>query len=98
MSTDIYRKLYEARRAKRITQSELGKMLHLPQSYISQVESGKHAIKSSTLADWARVLGLELMLIPQAQAREVSYLLQANLNGSPQSHPTAYGALPDELE
>lgn len=93
----IYEQLYQARRAKGLTQAQLGKILHLPQSYISQVESAKHDIKTSTLTDWAMVLGLELFLIPQAQARSLSYLLRAN-PGAQQKLPPAYAPLPDEVQ
>jgi transcriptional regulator with XRE-family HTH domain len=98
LSSDIYKQLHQARRAKGLTQSELAKILRLPQSYISQVESGKHSIKTSTLTDWARVLDLEVMLIPHAQARTVSYLLQVDSPDAQQQIPPAYGALPDEVE
>jgi transcriptional regulator with XRE-family HTH domain len=76
----------------RLKQAELGKALGLPQGYISQVESGKHDIKLSTMQDWARVLGFELMLIPIAEVKSISYLLEANTT---ELLPPAYGPLPE---
>ena len=93
----IYEQLHQARKQHGLTQAELGKMLGLPQGYISQVEGGRHDIRTSTLADWARVLGLELMLIPVPQVRAVSYLTQAALTTGQQQPPPAYGALPEEV-
>lgn len=94
----IYLKLLEARRAKGLTQSELGRILGLPQSYVSQVENGKHDIKVGTLADWARVLDLELMLVPRAYRDSVAYLVQPRSAESAELPPPAYGPLPDEVK
>jgi transcriptional regulator with XRE-family HTH domain len=94
---ETYHILKNARKSKKMTQGELGKLLHLPQGYVSQVESGKHDIKMSTLEDWARVLGFELMLIPRSQAAEISYLLKAGPADAYKQIPPAYGALPDRI-
>jgi len=91
----IYRELVNARKTARMTQSELGHTLDMPQGYISQVENGKHDIKLSTLQDWARILGFEVMLIPKAEVQSVSYILKAE----PLSQlPRAYVPLPETLE
>jgi hypothetical protein len=61
------------------------------------VEKGRHDVKISTLTAWARVLDLEVMLVPRSQVPAVSYLLSA---GSTDKHeiPPAYGPLPDEVQ
>jgi transcriptional regulator with XRE-family HTH domain len=78
-----------------MTQNSLSQLLRLPQSYISQVEQGKHDIKASTLVNWARVLDLELMLIPRQRAPSVAYLIQSHKSDETEI-PAAYGPLPDE--
>jgi transcriptional regulator with XRE-family HTH domain len=87
----------EARHRKELTQTELSALLGLPQSYISQVEQGKHDIKTSTLSAWARVLDLEVMLIPRHQVPAVSYLIQPR-SSDQQPIPPAYGPLPDVVQ
>jgi len=93
----LYSSLLKARLAKNLTQTQLGERLGLPQSYISQVEQGRHDIKSSTLIEWARALDLEVMLIPRQQLSAVSYLIRSSSSDS-QEVPPAYGALPDEVK
>ena len=93
----LFSNLLEARHRKKLTQTELSRLLGLPQSYISQVEQGKHDIKTSTLTAWARVLDLELMLIPRQQVPAVSYLIHAG-SSDQQTIPPAYGPLPDEVQ
>lgn len=89
--------LFKARQAKGFTQAKLGKILGVAQGYVSQVENGKHDIKVSTLMDWARVLDLEVMLIPRQQVASVKFFLRASETGSEEHPPPAYGALPDEI-
>lgn len=86
-----------ARRLKGMTQAGLSQLLKIPQGYISQVEQGKHDIKTSTLSNWARVLDLELMLIPRQKVPAVSYLIQTGKAGDKEI-PPAYGPLPDEVD
>jgi transcriptional regulator with XRE-family HTH domain len=89
--------LLKARHRKGLTQKQLSELLGLPQSYISQVEQGRHDVKTSTLTAWARVLDLELMLVPRQQVLAVSYLSQAS-SSDQQEIPPAYGPLPDEVQ
>lgn len=94
---DLFSSLSKVRRLKGVTQTKLSQLLKLPQSYISQVEQGKHDVKTSTLLNWARVLDLELMLIPRQQVPTVSYLIQTNKTDEKEI-PPAYGPLPDEVQ
>src|SRR5271165_2676438 len=93
---NVFAELLEARHSKEFTQTQLSDLLGLPQSYISQVEQGKHDVKTSTLTAWARVLDLEVMLIPRQQVPAVSYLIRAHSSDQPVI-PPAYGPLPDEV-
>lgn len=97
MKQTIFGSLTNARQSRGLTQSQLSQLLKLPQSYISQVEQGKHDTKLSTLLNWARALDLELMLIPRKEVPTISYLIQKNKTGKEQI-PAAYGPLPDEVE
>lgn len=92
-----YQTLKSARNAKGLTQIELATLLQLGQSYLSQVERGKHDVKTSTLVDWARVLGLEVMLVPKQHVPAVSYLIRSGTASVAEELPPAYGPLPDEV-
>ena len=62
----------QARKAKKLTQADLGKRLGLPQSYISRLESGQLDIRLSGIVEIARYLGLEMMLVPVTMVPTVS--------------------------
>ncbi|MFA7336168.1 MAG: helix-turn-helix transcriptional regulator [Candidatus Obscuribacterales bacterium] len=94
---DLYQTLHQARRTKGLTQSQLAELLQLGQSYLSQVERGKHDIKTSTLVDWARVLDLEIMLVPRQDVPAVSYMIRSDSLLVAEELPPAYGPLPDEV-
>lgn len=66
MMEEIAKKLQAARKAKELTQAELGAKMGLPQSHISQIESGRVDLRFSSLLEMARLLDLEPMLIPRA--------------------------------
>ncbi len=94
---NLYTSLLEARRSKGLSQTELSQLLSLPQSYISEVEQGKHDIKTNTLLNWARVLDLELMLIPRQQVTTISYFVNSD-KSSKRELPAAYGPLANEVQ
>ncbi len=62
---DVIRALKSARKTKGLSQSELGKRVGVPQSHISKIEKGGVDIKLSSLTQIARVLDLEVQLIPK---------------------------------
>ena len=68
--------LKEARKAKRLNQTELGKRVGLPQSHISRIEQGQVDIKLSSLVELARVLDLELTLVPRRLVPAVSSIIR----------------------
>jgi predicted transcriptional regulator len=57
---------------------ELAEKLDLPQGYISRIEHGKIDIRTSKLIDIARILGLEVMLIPRKFVASVEALIKDN--------------------
>ena len=65
MIEEFAKKIQAARKAKGLTQGELGAKMGLPQSHISQIESGKIDIRLSSLLEISRLLDLEPMLIPR---------------------------------
>ena len=64
--SDLISALQKARKASKLSQSAMSELLHLPQSHISKIESGKTDLRVSSLEDMAHVLGLEVMLVPKA--------------------------------
>ncbi|OJW51116.1 MAG: hypothetical protein BGO67_12365 [Alphaproteobacteria bacterium 41-28] len=62
---DLIEELLKARKEKGFTQSELAKLVGLPQGHISSIEQGKIDIRISTLVQIARILDHEVMLIPR---------------------------------
>ena len=62
----LIQQLKDARLAKGLTQGDLGRKLGLPQSHISRIERGETVPLLSTVIDMARLLDLELVLVPRA--------------------------------
>jgi transcriptional regulator with XRE-family HTH domain len=73
--SNIIQSLKSARLEKGLTQAELGKKLGLPQSHISKIEQGLTNPQFSTLKDMARILDLELTLVPRPMLPAVRSLL-----------------------
>ncbi|CAN5603986.1 hypothetical protein BH11CYA1_BH11CYA1_46860 [soil metagenome] len=76
-----------ARKAKSLTQTELGRKLGLPQSYVSRLESGGLDIRLSTTIEIARYLGFEVMLVPKTMATVVNSLLASGGHARPDVRP-----------
>ena len=70
----IIQTLRDARKKAGMTQAELGKLLGLPQAHISAMESGGVDIRASTLLDWARAVGGEVLVVPRALVPALRYL------------------------
>lgn len=58
--------LKTARDRRGWSQAELGKRAGLPQAHISGIESGRVVPRFDTLLDLVRILGFDLVLVPQA--------------------------------
>jgi transcriptional regulator with XRE-family HTH domain len=86
MST-IIQSLKSARREKGLTQAELGKKLGLPQSHISKIEQELTNPQLSTLRDMARILDLELTLVPRPMLPAVKSLLTGEDTDKPRWQP-----------
>lgn len=86
--------LKAARRAAGLSQAELGQKVGLPQSHISQIETGRIDIRLTSLVEISRALGLEPMAIPRALVPAVQSILRTHTRREPAIKP-AY-ALDDE--
>ena len=64
--------LKEARARKELSQRALSTLAGLPQSHISKIENGAVDLRLSSLIELARVLDLELTLIPRNAAIAVN--------------------------
>ena len=61
---DIATIIRNTRKNKGLTQTDLGKKVGLPQSHISQIESGNIDVRVSSLQEITKLLDLELVFVP----------------------------------
>lgn len=81
---DIAAAIAQRRVAKGFTQAKLGRLLGLPQSHISRVESGQVDLRTSSLLDLARGLDMEVVLVPRQLVPAVRQLISGDFeNGDP---------------
>lgn len=73
--SNIIEQLKAARQARDLKQADLGKKLGLPQSHVSKIEQGATDPRLSTVADMARVLDQELVLVPRQLVPQLQALL-----------------------
>ncbi len=83
----IIQSLKLARQEKGLTQAELGKKLGLPQSHISKIEQELTNPQLSTLSDMARILDLELTLVPRPMLPAVRSILTGEETDKPRWQP-----------
>ena len=74
--SDIIKQLQSSRQALGMKQSELGEKLGLPQSHISKIEQAATDPRLSTVADMARILDQELLLIPRQLVPHIRALIR----------------------
>lgn len=66
-----------AREAKGLTQRALSELARMPQSHISRIESGAVDLRVSSLVELARVLDLELTLVPRQSVTAVNSIVRS---------------------
>ena len=71
--------LRAAREAEGLSQRDLSAKSGLPQSHISKIENGGVDLRTTSLVELARVLDLELMLVPRRGVPAVRSIVR-NLN------------------
>ena len=72
----IARTLAAARASTGLSQVELARQLGVPQSHLSRLETGKVDLRTSSLLELARLLDLEVMLVPRQWVPAVGKLTQ----------------------
>ncbi len=96
MATDgkIIEALREAREQKGLSQRTLSQLVGMPQSHISKIESGQVDLQLSSLTELARVLELELRLVPRRAIPAVDSIVRTV---APSSHDEAQARITDDL-
>ncbi len=74
----IASKLKDARERKGLSQRALTKLTGVPQSHISKIENGAVDLRLSSLVELARVLDLELTLVPRKSVSAVSAIVRSS--------------------
>ena len=80
---EIIKSLKKARIERKLKQSELGSKLGLPQSHISKIERGDTDLRLSTVADMARLLDFELVLVPRHMLPEIKAMIEGKEDQKP---------------
>jgi transcriptional regulator with XRE-family HTH domain len=75
---DMAASIRAARKAKALTQSDLGHRVGLPQSHISKIEKGAVDLQLSSLVQIARALDHEVKLVPRKALPVVEGALRAH--------------------
>lgn len=68
--------LVSARRQKDLSQAQLGKLVGLPQTHVSGIETGRIVPRYDTMLDLVRVLDHDLILVPRDLVPVVEALLR----------------------
>ncbi|HEY7803807.1 MAG TPA: helix-turn-helix transcriptional regulator [Orrella sp.] len=100
LTEDFVERLKTARKKKRLSQRKLGARFGVPQSHISKIESGNVDLRLSTLVEYARILDLELFLVPSASVLAVETMIrvtESNRNVDELTLP-AYRLDDDDIE
>ena len=75
--------LKTARKTKGFSQRELSKRAGVPQSHISKIENGTVDLRLSSLVALARILDLELMLVPRKTVSAVQSIVRQAAQSTP---------------
>ena len=83
----ICRELKAARLRRGWSQTEVGQQAGLPQTHISGIETGRIVPRFDTLLDLVRVLGMDLVLVPQSIVPAVNALVRDSRTGKANERP-----------
>ena len=95
LSEDIRKSLKAARHNKRLSQRALSAKSGIPQSHISKIESGTVDLRVSSLVTLARILDLELVLVPTSLLPAIRLLSHDTSSLSSLQEPTPAYQLDD---
>jgi transcriptional regulator with XRE-family HTH domain len=85
--------LKAAREAKGLSQRDLSNRAGVPQSHISKIESGVVDLRLSSLISLARVLDLELALVPRKTMPAVRSIVRSSAQERAAADPRAYSVI-----
>ncbi|WP_311220651.1 MULTISPECIES: helix-turn-helix transcriptional regulator [unclassified Acidovorax] len=77
MSTDLIPTLAATRKAQRITQADLADRAGLSRMTVQRTEGGDLDPRFSTLAEMARVLGLDIIAVPSGLRPDLETFIQS---------------------
>jgi len=80
ISDKLLKSLREARQRKGLSQRALSAKSGVPQSHISKIESGAVDLRVSSLIGLARILDLELELVPKKNVPAVQSIVRSSAN------------------
>ena len=89
--THIANQLKAERVAKGLSQRALSKLAGIPQGHISKIENGAVDLRLSSLIELARILGIELMLVPRKAMPAVKSIVRGSAR-SPKEFETVRSA------
>lgn len=81
--------LRAARESKGLSQRELSAKSGVPQGHISKIENGAVDLRTSSLVALARVLDLELLLVPRKAVSAVNSIVRSSTPNTPPDGRTA---------
>jgi transcriptional regulator with XRE-family HTH domain len=96
LQADIGKTLKQARTAKGLSQAALARRAGVPQSHISRIETTGVDLRLSSLAELARALDLELMLVPRKAVPAARSLIRQTQRGSAPEAPRSAYTLDDD--
>ena len=88
----IARTLKAAREARGLSQRELSAKSSVPQGHISKIENGAVDLRVSSLVALARVLNLDLILVPRKAVSAVQSIVRSSVSGVSQEGKVAHQA------
>lgn len=74
--TQLTSRIKQSRLERQWSQTELGERVGLNQKNVSRIEASKQDLRTSTLVELARAVGLELMLVPRAMVPAIQSILR----------------------
>jgi transcriptional regulator with XRE-family HTH domain len=94
---NIGAELAAARKRHGLTQGDLAKSLGLTQARVSQIERGQDT-RFDTIESYARALGYDLLLVPQADLGRIRSLLREHTPSTDtEERPSLFPSLADLL-
>ena len=90
LNDTILKNLALARKRKGLSQRALSLKSGVPQGHISRIENGDVDLRTSSLIALARVLDLELALLPKASLPAVQAIVRGHEGGQGESLRPAY--------